>query len=70
MFNTYRGYCGWPVVDYGKMLKYDPGQRRARATTINKYPGFISIKMLIRRTLHEMSNILIVWTTWLEAQQA
>ena len=28
---------------------------RAGATTIKKYPGIISNKMLIRRTLHEMS---------------
>ena len=33
----------------------DPGQRRAGATTTDKYPGFISNRMLIRRTLHEMS---------------
>ena len=55
MFNIYRGHCGWPAVDYGKTLKNDPGQRRAGATTIEKYPAFISNKMLIRRTLHEMS---------------
>ena len=55
MFNTYRGHCGWPAVDYDKIFFLnDPGQRRAGATTIKKYPG-ISNKMLIRRTLHEMS---------------
>ena len=35
--------------------KNDPGQRRAGATTTKKYPEIISNKMLIRRTLHEMS---------------
>ena len=44
----------WITTKY-KMKKNDPGQRRAEATTINKYPGIISNKMLIRRTLHEMS---------------
>ena len=33
----------------------DPGQRCAGATTIKKYPVIIGNKMLIRRTLHEMS---------------
>ena len=60
MFNTYRGHCGWPTVDYDKIFtrvhkKIDPRQRRAGATTIEKFPGIISNKMLIRRTLHEMS---------------
>ena len=54
MLSTYGGH-GVPAVDYGKILKSDPGQRRAGATTVNKYPGFNSNKMLIRRTLHEMS---------------
>ena len=36
-------------------IKNDPGQRRAGATTIEKYPVIISDKMLVRRTLHEMS---------------
>ena len=61
MFNTYRGHCGWPAVDCDKIFtrvhrnNNDPGQRRAGATTIKKYPGIISNKMLIRRALHEMS---------------
>ena len=54
MFNTYRGHCGWPAMDYGK-IKNDPGQPRAGETTMKKYPGFIINKMLIRRTLHETS---------------
>ena len=40
---------------YSSFIKNDPGQRRAGATTIKKYPGSISNKTLIRRTLHEMS---------------
>ena len=54
MFNTYRGHCGCLAVDYGKILKKnDPGKPRAGATTIIRYLGFISNKMLIRRPLHE-----------------
>ena len=53
MFNTYRGHCGRPAVDYGKTKNMI--LERAGATTITKYPGFISTKMLIIRTLHEMS---------------
>ena len=37
-------------------MKNGTGQRRAGATTIKKYPGIISNKSLIRRTLHEMSE--------------
>ena len=37
------------------ILKNAPGQKRAGATTIKKYPVIISNKILIRRTLHEMS---------------
>ena len=47
-------------MDYDKIFtrvhkKIDPRQRRAGATTIEKFPGIISNKMLIRRTLHELS---------------
>jgi len=39
---------------YSSFYKNDPGQQRAGAT-IKKHPGIISNKMLIGRTLHEMS---------------
>ena len=47
--------CGLRQKIYSSFYKNDPGQLRAGATTIKKYPGIISNKMLIRRTLHEMS---------------
>ena len=58
MFNTYRTAAGqlWIKTKYLlEFYKNDPGQRRAGATTIKKYPGIISNKMLIGRTLHELS---------------
>ena len=47
--------CGLRQNIYSSIYKNDPGQRRAGATTVKKYPGIISNKVLIRRTLHEMS---------------
>ena len=43
------------LLEHRKKKKDDPGKRRAGATTIKKYLGIISNKMLIRRTLYEMS---------------
>ena len=40
---------------YSCFYKNDPGQQRAGATTIKKHPWIISNKMLIGRTLHDMS---------------
>ena len=36
-------------------MKNDSGQQGVGATAIKIYPGIIGNKMLIRRTLHEMS---------------
>ena len=59
MFNTYRTAAGqlWIKTKYfySSFYKNDPGQQRAGATTIKKYPVIVSNKMLIGRTLHELS---------------
>ena len=58
MFNTYRTAAGQLRIKtkyYSSFYKNDSRQQRAGATTIKKYPGIISNKMLIGRTLHELS---------------
>ena len=59
MFNIYCTAAGQLRIKTKYLLEFfyknDPGQQRAGATTTKKYPGIISSKMLIGRTLHELS---------------
>ena len=59
MFKTYCTAAGQLRIKTKYLLEFfyknDPGQQRAGATTTKKYPGIISSKMLIGRTLHELS---------------